>query len=190
MARRGAALAGVLDMYAVSKTPIGPLRIAYSEDGVTMVTRGIDSAVLEADYLYRYGRALRYEAVTPTWISEDIKREMRGERVDWRFDLHHLTDFERAVLLKTCAIPRGEVRSYSWIAQEIGHSKALRAVGTALANNPIPVLIPCHRVVRASGELGNYSGGDGATTKRELLAFEGCDIDVRETQSRVRQRGA
>src|SRR5262249_5759625 len=78
-----------------------------------------------------------------------------------------------AVLRKALEIPRGEVRPYSWIAREIGHPKAVRAVGSALAHNPVPILIPCHRVVKSDGTLGQYSmGGDEA--KRRLLAAEGA----------------
>ena len=152
-----------------------------------MVTRGVDSAVLEADYLYRYGRSLRFDRDAPQWLAESVTRELHGEQVTWRFDLNGLSEFEQAVLLQTCMIPRGQVRSYSWIAEAIGHPKALRAVGTALANNPIPVLIPCHRVVRSSGDLGNYSGGDGAATKRELLAFEGFDVNACDAPVKIRR---
>jgi O-6-methylguanine DNA methyltransferase len=67
------------------------------------------------------------------------------------------------------------VRPYGWIAREIGHPMAVRAVGTALARNPIPLFIPCHRVVRTDGYLGNYSMG-GAQNKRAILSAEGVDI--------------
>ena len=66
-------------------------------------------------------------------------------------------EFERAVLEKALEIPRGEVRPYSWIASEIGRPKAVRAVGSALAHNPVPLVMPCHRVVRADGMIGQYS---------------------------------
>jgi O-6-methylguanine DNA methyltransferase len=93
-----------------------------------------------------------------------------------RFDLRSVTEFERSVLLKALEIPRGEVRTYSWIAAQIGHPAAVRAVGSALRKNPVPVLIPCHRVVRSDGVIGNYALG-GSTNKRAILAAEGVAMD-------------
>src|SRR2546425_10684195 len=84
-----------------------------------------------------------------------------------RFDVRGLTAFEQAVWRKTREIPRGEVRPYGWVAREIGRPAAVRAVGTALANNPIPYFIPCHRVVRTDGHIGNYGGG-GAAAKQGI----------------------
>ena len=80
-----------------------------------------------------------------------------GKATSLRYDLDALTEFERAVLAKALEIPAGEVRPYGWIAREIGRPKAVRAVGTALGRNPVPLLIPCHRVVRSDGRIGNYA---------------------------------
>ena len=74
-------------------------------------------------------------------------------RVRLQFDLRRLSPFERDVLRKTLEIPRGEARTYGWIAREIGRPGAVRAVGSALNKNPIPLLIPCHRVVRSDGQI-------------------------------------
>ena len=79
------------------------------------------------------------------------------------------------MLRKAREIPRGQVRPYSWIAREIGHPAAVRAVGTALAHNPIPYFIPCHRVVRADGVIGNYAAG-GPEAKSEILTLEGVRL--------------
>ena len=86
-----------------------------------------------------------------------------------------LSPFERSVLRKTLEIPRGQVRPYGWIAREIGHPAAVRAVGTALANNPIPYFIPCHRVIRSDGVIGNYGGG-GPEAKKNILTLEGVQL--------------
>lgn len=80
------------------------------------------------------------------------------------------TPFQRRVWAALCDIPPGETRSYGDLAASLGTSA--RAIGGANAANPIPILIPCHRVVGASGALGGYSGGDGVATKRFLLALE------------------
>src|SRR5262249_29314379 len=91
---------------------------------------------------------------------------------------------------KTREIPRGEVRTYAWVAREIGHPAAVRAVGTALAKNPVPFVIPCHRVVRSDGDLGNYSGG-GVDTKERILLYEGVDVaELRELAPRGRRSRA
>jgi O-6-methylguanine DNA methyltransferase len=88
--------------------------------------------------------------------------------------LTELRPFQRAVLEVTCAIPRGEVRTYGWLADELGSPGAVRAVGTALKRNPLPVLVPCHRVTRAGLLTGRYALGD--ERKRQLLAAEGLDL--------------
>jgi O-6-methylguanine DNA methyltransferase len=108
-----------------------------------------------------------------------------------KYDLRGLSEFERAVLLKALEIPRGQVRPYAWIAREIGRPKAVRAVGTALAGNPVPLLIPCHRVLRSDGQLGLYSMG-GPEIKRALLRAEGAEPDRLEALARagVRYNGS
>ena len=104
-----------------------------------------------------------------------------------RFDLRGLSEFERAVLLKALEIPRGQVRTYAWVAREIGHPSAVRAVGSALRKNPVPVLIPCHRVVRTDGQIGNYALG-GSQAKRHILAAEGVDPDWLAAHARAGRR--
>ena len=109
-----------------------------------------------------------------------VDRQLEGDHVrDLPVDLRTLTEFERAVLRKTMEIPRGEVRPYAWVAREIGRPRAVRAVGSALAHNPIPFVIPCHRVVRADGRIGEYGAG-GPQAKREVLAVEGVDASELE----------
>jgi O-6-methylguanine DNA methyltransferase len=95
------------------------------------------------------------------------------------FELDRLPDFERQVLLKVLEIPRGEVRPYAWVAAELGRPLAVRAVGNAVARNPIPFVIPCHRVVRSDGRIGNYGAG-GPDAKRAVLASEGVNVDELE----------
>ncbi len=82
--------------------------------------------------------------------------------------------FQQAVWRACAEIPKGEVRTYSWIAQKIGKPQAARAVGTALGQNPFAPTIPCHRVVRTDGSLGGYSGTGGLRQKKDLLIREGA----------------
>lgn len=88
------------------------------------------------------------------------------------------SEFYRRVWRETSRIPRGKVCTYGQIATKIDHPRAARAVGTALAANPFPLLIPCHRVIRSGGELGNYSAG-GPAVKQHLLEREGVLFDHR-----------
>lgn len=80
------------------------------------------------------------------------------------------TEFQRAVWTTLRTIPRGETRSYAWVARQIGRPRAARAVGAACGANPVPLLVPCHRVIASDGSLGGFSGG--LALKRRLLALE------------------
>jgi O-6-methylguanine DNA methyltransferase len=97
-----------------------------------------------------------------------------GDATGLEFDLTGRTAFERRVLATTLHIPAGELRPYSWIARQIDRPRAVRAVGTALGHNPVPLLIPCHRVVRSDGTVGQY--GFGSEMKQRLLEGEGVDV--------------
>lgn len=90
---------------------------------------------------------------------------------------HDLTNFQRRVLLATLAIPKGQTSTYKQIASKIGLPNAYRAVGTALKRNPLPIIIPCHRVIRSDGTLGNYSNG-GTRKKLALLKKENAQINI------------
>jgi O-6-methylguanine DNA methyltransferase len=147
------------DEYALLDTLLGPLYVAWNTAGISSVIRASNAEEFEGEFQRLYQRPLRPTREVPC----DLPRT---------FDLRGLTTFERAVLLKTAEIPSGEVRTYSWVASQIGHPKAVRAVGSALARNPIPVFIPCHRVVRSDGIIGNYGLG-GPEAKRSILEAEG-----------------
>ncbi|MBI2761707.1 MAG: methylated-DNA--[protein]-cysteine S-methyltransferase [Chloroflexi bacterium] len=124
------------------------------------------------------------EDAPPAAIARGMRDFFAGKRKFTAVDLSWLTPFQRRVLEKTAEIPRGEVRPYGWVAREIGSPGATRAVGTALGHNPIPFLIPCHRVVRSDGSLGEYSGG-GPAVKERVLAYEGAPMEhLREVATR------
>ncbi len=171
---------GLADTYWQLASPVGPVFIAHSKAGISMVTRAKSAADFEREFRRRFGRDVRAEkAVAPAKVRA-LVRNLRGEgRRELRFDLRGLSEFERAVLMKALEIPSGEVRPYSWIAREIGRPGAVRATGSALAKNPVPLLIPCHRVVRSDGHIGNYSLG-GPRNKRALLEIEGAQPDTLE----------
>lgn len=176
---------GLGDQYVTMETPLGEMYVAYNDLGISAVSYAASDAEFARRFRARCGRAVAPAEAAPAWLTRGLARRLRGEgRAPLRFDLRGLSEFERAVLLKALEIPRGEVRPYSWVAREIGRPKAVRAVGTALAHNPIPLLIPCHRVVRSDGHLGHYSLiGDEA--KRAVLAAEGVDADGLEALARA-----
>jgi O-6-methylguanine DNA methyltransferase len=176
---------GLADAYAAIDSPIGPLFVAFNGIGVAAVEQAPDAAAFEADHVARSGRPAYRVAALPSRLAGAIARRLAGDRrVRIDLDLRGRTAFERDVWTKALEIPRGEVRPYGWIAAEIGRPKAVRAVGTALGHNPVPLIVPCHRVVRSDGMLGNYSLG-GPHNKRAILSAEGLDPDELEAQARA-----
>ncbi len=123
---------------------------------------------------------IRFESDTPSYpkgkAPESFKKELNeyfsGKRRDFHQNVIFLegTDFEKKVWLSLREVPYGETRTYKWLAERIGNSKAARAVGRALSRNPIPIVIPCHRIIESDGSIGGYSGG--ADIKRRLLDLE------------------
>ena len=91
-----------------------------------------------------------------------------------KLEEHHMTEFRRRVLVAALSIPKGETRTYKQVAAMAGSPNAYRAVGTALRNNPLAPAIPCHRVVKSDGSIGNYSGKGGRVAKLRLLESEGA----------------
>jgi O-6-methylguanine DNA methyltransferase len=176
---------GLADDYAVIDSPIGPLRVAWNGRGVSAVEGASDDAAFETRFHARTGRNARRREALPADLARKIGRRLAGDRhVRIDLDLRGSTPFEQAVWMKALEIPRGEVRPYGWIATEIGRPKAVRAVGTALGHNPVPLIVPCHRVVRSDGMIGQYSLG-GPENKRTILADEGADPEELESLARA-----
>jgi len=166
---------GLIDSWTEVAGPIGPLYVAWAPTGITAAEREGDPDGFETEYRLRHGRPARRVPEMPARMAAQMEKRFHGERTAGPpIDLGTLTEFEQAVLRKTMEIPYGEVRPYSWVAREIDRPRAVRAVGTALANNPVTFVIPCHRVVRADGQIGNYGAG-GPEAKREVLDVEGID---------------
>lgn len=107
---------------------------------------------------------------------EEVLAYLKGGKVSFTvpLDLSGATTFQRKVWETTIAIPRGECRSYLWLAIEVGSPRASRAIGGAMGANPLPIIIPCHRVISSGGTLGGYSGG--LDTKKWLLELEGYEL--------------
>jgi O-6-methylguanine DNA methyltransferase len=166
---------GLADAFLSLDGPAGPLLVAYNGRGISATAPAGDEAGFRERFQTRFRRPLRPADRTPPRLLAQLERLLTPGRHGPapRFDLRGVTDFERAVLAKTAEIPPGEVRPYAWVAGELGQPAAVRAVGAALGRNPIPVLIPCHRVVGSDGRLTGYAWG--VPYKRTLLAAEGAD---------------
>jgi methylated-DNA-[protein]-cysteine S-methyltransferase len=163
---------------AVFETRIGWVGVAFSE-------RGIIALHLPRPSRAHTLRDLQNEFPRGNLIVDppaDIARELReyalGRRreFDLPLDWSAIKPFQRAVLMAARKIPFGETRSYGWIAHEIGNPRASRAVGQALHNNPVPIIVPCHRVLASNGGLGGYAGG--LALKKKLLQLEGATINL------------
>lgn len=161
---------GVLDVaYAQVDSPLGPLTVAASRRGLLRVAypeRPLDGVL-----------AALAEEVSPRVLEaperlDPIRRELdeyfegRRESFGFGIDWALTRGFPRRVLQATARIPFGEVCTYGEVAQSAGSPRAVRAAGNGLGSNPIPVVVPCHRVVRAGGALGGYTGG---TERKEFL---------------------
>ena len=170
--------------YSAFRSPAGDLFVAH--DGERAL------AVRPADQ-HRFTAWLEDHLGAPARMAEMPWPVLRalddavGGRDVHRPSLAGLDAFDREVLLKTFEIPRGEVRSYAWIASQIGRGGETREVGASLAANPLPLLVPCHRVVRSDFELGWYNCG-GRRAKRAMLAHEGVDVDLLDELARGRAR--
>jgi O-6-methylguanine DNA methyltransferase len=181
---------GLADSYFELDSPLGPLFVAHNSRGISAVMRAEEPSLFEQLFQERHGRPV-HRTEAPGALAEALAEHLwKRRRRDLQFDLRSVSDFERAVLLKALEIPRGEVRPYAWIAREIGRPKAVRAVGSALARNPVAPFIPCHRVVRLDGRIGNY--GYGSDNKRAILRLEGVEPDELErlAAQRIRFVGA
>ena len=164
---------GIADGYRVFDSPIGEVLVSFNPVGVSAVDLAEGDPVDR--FRSRFGRDL-IEAVPPKGWDAKIERAIeRGTPGDLPVDLRSTTDFRRSVLEAATTIPRGQVRPYGWLAEQVGNAGAVRAVGSTMAGNPIPLIIPCHRVVRSDGQIGKYSLG-GADHKTELLTAEGVDL--------------
>jgi O-6-methylguanine DNA methyltransferase len=185
LADRTLVAVGLAEAYAPIETVIGPIWVAFNGRGVSTVESAESAEAFELRVHATRGRTAHRLDALPPRLASAIQRRLAGDRrVQIPLDLRGHSSFETDVWMKALEIPRGEVRPYGWIAAEIGRPRAVRAVGTALGHNPVPLIVPCHRVVRSDGMLGQYSLG-GPANKRALLASEGLDPDGMEGLARA-----
>ena len=150
--------------YTEMESPIGPLLLAADDEGLRLINfQAKERRLPDADWI-RDDRAL-------SDVVEQLRAYFRGELQEFTLKLSPKgTEFQRDVWRKLCDIPYGETISYGQLATRIGNPKASRAVGLANGTNPIPIVIPCHRVIGSNGKLTGYGGG--LDIKEKLLALE------------------
>lgn len=162
---------GLADGYAIFESPLGEVVVAFNPSGVSAVD--LADSGFEERFSHKFQRHLT-PAVPPSAWGRSIGQALaRGRPGAVPVDFRSVTDFQRSILEIAATIPRGEVRPYSWLARQAGRPGAARAVGSTMARNPVPLIIPCHRVVRTDGRIGEYSLG-GPSNKWELLDHEGA----------------
>ncbi|HYB44910.1 MAG TPA: methylated-DNA--[protein]-cysteine S-methyltransferase [Nitrososphaerales archaeon] len=160
---------GTLITYATGNSPIGHLLVAATEHGICSVNAGATEKELVAALRREYPRAQIAKSNRAMRFLKGVNRHLRGQEARLPLDIKG-TEFQLRVWSALQRIPLGETRSYSDVAGMIGKPEAVRAVGNACASNPVPLIIPCHRVIRENGSLGGY--GLGLKRKRTLLARE------------------
>ena len=164
-----------LKSYFVFKIGIGWCGIVSSKKGILRILIGLPSR----EMILRQIRAEFGRGITETHakgnIADKIKRYFSGEKVSFKcvLDWSFLSPFQKKVFKASMKIPYGAVESYGSLAKKAGCPRGSRAVGGALARNPFPLVVPCHRVIRKDGSLGGFSAGGGLELKKKLLKLEG-----------------
>jgi methylated-DNA-[protein]-cysteine S-methyltransferase len=170
--------------YTTFATPIGRLSVAYRDATACYSDLDVDDATFEAGCQALIGVCpSRSAAEPPAMLAHAVRDFFEGSgRYAGPVDLTLLSDLQQRALHKVMEVPRGEVRTYGWIAREIGAPQAARAVGTAMARNPVGVLVPCHRAIRNDFIPRTYGCG-GPAKKAEILAWEGVDLPTLQRQA-------
>jgi methylated-DNA-[protein]-cysteine S-methyltransferase len=172
-----AAGAGLLDVaYATLDSPVGPLLLAATPAGLVRIAYLDDHKQPQNAVLADVARRISPRVLAAPRRLDTPRRELdeyfegRRDRFDLSLDWRLMTAFGRRVLEATAAIPYGSVSTYGEVAAHAGSPRGSRAAGNSLGANPLPIVLPCHRVVHSGGGLGGYTGG--VARKRTLLAIE------------------
>jgi O-6-methylguanine DNA methyltransferase len=177
--------------YCLFETPLGSCGIAWRESVdsaaqpvVALVQLPEATPQATASRIARKGGPGRPSEPPPSIaeLIEKIRRHLRGEAQDFRsiaVDLEAVPSFARQVYEAAREIPAGQTRTYGEVAKALGQPDAAQQVGQALSSNPVPIIIPCHRVSAAHGKLGGFSAPGGSATKAKLLALEGAPVNLR-----------
>ncbi len=159
----------------LNETPLGDLRLVASDLGLLAIEWASNQPELDK-YLARLKRTLLPNQKKLAPYAKELREYLLARRTTFTIpiDWSPFTPFQREALQAIFRIPYGETRTYIDIAREIDRPHAYRAVGAANAMNPMPIIVPCHRVIGTDGKLHGYGGGDGLPTKEWLLRLEGA----------------
>ena len=163
--------------YNTFKSPVGEILVTWTEKGLNFVS--FPKSTWEK-FLSALSKDKNISLIKDEKKFSSLKNNLEvyfsGRAVSFKekLDLKGGTAFQKRVWEAMLRIPFGQTRSYGWLAQQVGGKNKARAVGSACGANPIPIIIPCHRVIREDGDLGGYGGGLGM--KRKLLEIEGVKI--------------
>jgi AraC family transcriptional regulator, regulatory protein of adaptative response / methylated-DNA-[protein]-cysteine methyltransferase len=161
--------AGTLIAYATGDSTLGRLLVAATDHGICAVKAGRNDAELVRALQAEFPKAAIAKSSKARGFLEALRDHLTGQEVRFPLDVRG-TDFQMRVWTALRTIPLGETRSYCEVAEMVGEPRAVRAVANACASNPVPLIIPCHRVIRKDGSLGGY--GLGTARKRALLSTE------------------
>jgi O-6-methylguanine DNA methyltransferase len=162
--------------YTIFETQFGWVGILASEKGIKTITLPQPTALQAQKLLGEGTNQTQQPSKRLSDLTERLKAYFNGERVEFheRLDLTEATPFQKQVWEQTMLISYGQTKSYQWVAGQIGKPGAPRAVGQALGCNPIPIIVPCHRVLATSGGLCGFAGG--LDMKEKLLKLEGVSV--------------
>ncbi len=164
--------------YNIFRTKVGKIGIIWRQsDRMIRIIKIILPKFSLSSIKRNYPEIMPGKNIKINRIARQINMHINGKNVQFStdiLDLAKLGNFQRKVLQSTCKIPKGRVGSYGSIAKKVGVPRGARAVGQALATNPFPIIIPCHRVIKSDGSIGGF--GDNIELKRKLLFVEGVNI--------------
>ncbi len=178
----GAAIVAIMP-HVLFPTRFGTCGLAWNDTGLIGFQLPEESEVLTEQHLARKARSLPATEPPPEWVQgiiDRVQQHLEGKLQDFAgtvIDWSRVTDFQQAVYLQAQAIKPGYKKSYGEIARLMAlGNEAARAVGVALATNPWPLIVPCHRVVSAGDKMTGFSGAGGVRTKTRLLTLEGAEL--------------
>lgn len=168
--------------YVIAETVMGWVGVAGNEQGVIrlILPERRSEDVLEQLTSHIQSRELLFRADEQfSSLVKRIQAYFEGKPIEFNKEKVNLSDctlFQKRVLLKAREIPYGEVRTYRWLAEQSGYPQAYRAVGGVMRMNPIPLIIPCHRIIGSKGQLTGFSARGGVEMKRRMLTLEGVSL--------------
>jgi methylated-DNA-[protein]-cysteine S-methyltransferase len=178
--------------FTVFDTTLGPIGLAWKQEGLVRLQlpardagdtrRRLTARLKDAVEVALPETAEDAEKASPAWVAEAvalIRRYAAGEKVDFSslpVALEGVDPFRRAIYRATRKLGYGETTTYGALAEEAGFPQAARETGAAMGSNPVPLVVPCHRVLAAGGRIGGFSAPGGAATKEKLLTLEGVQL--------------